>query len=697
MKKVSVLMLAIFSLTSATLFAQTNNKGWCLAHEEHLRLMATDPQYVKNQQALESYTRTFEANYKQQKNSQNPMASAVKIIPVVFHVIHAGGSENISDAQIKDQIRILNLDFRRLNTDTGNTPAPFQSLAADCQIEFRLAQLDPNGNCTSGIERINSALTFNARNNVKPLSVWPPNQYLNIWVVASIDPQGISGTVLGYAQFPGAQADPSTDGVVLRSNYTGSIGTAAVGGDKGRAATHEVGHWFNLIHIWGDDICGDDQVTDTPTQNIHQSVCPTFPSVDAACGNAPNGGMFSDYMDYTNGNCMNMFSIGQSARMNATLTSPISGRNNLWTASNLAATGVNNTPQLCTADFSVDQKVVCLGTAVTFTDLSWNAAPTSWQWDFDNDGTTDDITQNPAYTYTAAGTYSVKLTVSDGVSTKSATKTSYISVLANTASLSPSYYADFENASFPYNDCYVSSGTGAQWTRTTSASYSGAASLKLSSFSSTSECDVDAFITPAINMSALTSPYMSFKLSYAQRSSTDNNQLEVLTSTNCGVTWNQRYSMSGALLSTAGIKSTPFTPSSLSQWRQETVSFTKGSSIRFKFQFTSGGTGNNVYIDDINIGNTGIAEEFANGFDLTVFPNPFNDNATISFNILEKYNISVGVYDIVGREVMPVSAKAELHAGTYSLPLNRNALSPGVYFVKLNADGYSVIKKVIVQ
>ena len=139
------------------------------------------------------------------------------------------------------------------------------------------------------------------------------------------------------------------------------------------------------------------------------------------------------------------------------------------------------------------------------------------------------------------------------------------------------------------------------------------------------------------------------------------------------------------------------------QWRQETVSIASAagnSDFRFKFEFDGdGGTGNNLYIDDINItiSNVGVEEEFINGFDLNVFPNPFSDNTTISFNLDKKQNVSIGVYDVIGKEIISLSNATELNAGSYSFPLNKNTLKQGIYFVKLNVDGYSVMKKVIVQ
>jgi hypothetical protein len=154
--------------------------------------------------------------------------NAVRIIPVVFHVIHEYGVENISKAQIQDEINILNEDYRKKNADTVNTRAPFKPYASDCQYEFRLAQIDPNGNCTEGIDRIYSPLTNDATDAVKAVSWWPNTKYLNIWVVKSIDNTGGTGYILGYAQFPGVGA-ASTDGIIVRHDCIGKIGTSPSG------------------------------------------------------------------------------------------------------------------------------------------------------------------------------------------------------------------------------------------------------------------------------------------------------------------------------------------------------------------------------------------------------------------------------------------------------------------------------------
>jgi len=239
-------LLLVVCLLVVAIFAQAQEK--CLTEINFRKYAAENPTLLQNREQLERFTEQYlkdNAN-KVKKRSSSTVASY--IIPVVVHVIHYGGTENISKEQIEDQIRILDEDFRRLNADTINTPTDFLPLAADADIEFRLAQLDPQGNCTDGIVRVYSNLTFNARDNVKALSYWPSNKYLNVWVVASIaNSSGSPGDVIGFAQFPGGAA--ATDGVVIKHDFMGSIGTAASSGGAGRTTTHEVGHWLNLRHI----------------------------------------------------------------------------------------------------------------------------------------------------------------------------------------------------------------------------------------------------------------------------------------------------------------------------------------------------------------------------------------------------------------------------------------------------------------
>ncbi len=280
----------------------------------HERLLRTNPEYARAR--TESENRFFEYRI----GRRAPARAGVTVIPVVVHVVWNAGhpEQNISDAQIQSQIDVLNKDFRKLNPDVASTPAPFLPLTADARIEFVLADKDPAGNPASGITRTMTATaSFADDDSVKSAATggadaWPADKYLNIWVCL------LSGGLLGYAQFPGGPA--ATDGVVILHSAFGTTGTAAAPFDKGRTTTHEIGHWVNLRHIWGDDgtgCSGSDFVDDTPNQGGPNYGTPAFPHV--TCSNGPNGDMFMNYMDYVDDVAMFMFSAGQVVRMQATL------------------------------------------------------------------------------------------------------------------------------------------------------------------------------------------------------------------------------------------------------------------------------------------------------------------------------------------------------------------------------------------
>ncbi len=241
-------------------------------------------------------------------------------IPVVVHVVWNTNDQNISDTQIQSQIDVLNADFNRTNIDAINTPNIWQNIAADCEIEFCLANIDPNGNPTTGITRTqtNTSQFQISGPSVEDASTggkepWNINQYLNIWVC------NLGGGVLGYASQP-SEFLSSNDGVVINYTNFGNSGNSNAPYHKGRTATHEVGHWLNLDHIWGNNNCGNDYITDTPKQEKDNNGCPGFPHNINSC-NTPNinGDMFMNYMDYTNDQCMNLFTKGQKTRMLAAI------------------------------------------------------------------------------------------------------------------------------------------------------------------------------------------------------------------------------------------------------------------------------------------------------------------------------------------------------------------------------------------
>ncbi len=239
-------------------------------------------------------------------------------IPVVVHVVYKTAAQNISDAQIASEITVLNEDYSFNNPDRGWSPSVFWPILGVPQIQFCMAERDPNGNWTAGITRTQTNVdAFTNDDKVKfdslgGINAWPADKYLNIWVC------NLGNGYLGYSSFPGFPAN--IDGVVIKYTCFGrGVGALDPTYNKGRSCTHEIGHWMNLIHIWGDSNCGNDYVSDTPIQLQANYGCPTFPHVTNCSGNAPNGDLFMDFMDYTDDRCMNMFSAGQVDRMNASL------------------------------------------------------------------------------------------------------------------------------------------------------------------------------------------------------------------------------------------------------------------------------------------------------------------------------------------------------------------------------------------
>jgi hypothetical protein len=322
----------------------------CSAMEVLEQQLAASPERAKALKAVEHHTSHFIASQQQALSS-----STLITIPVVVHVVYNSSSQNISDAQIRSQIQVLTEDFRRKNADADSR----WSQAADMLIAFRLATVDPSGNATKGITRTytphssfstNDAIKFSSQGGK---DAWPADSYLNIWVGK------LEGNVLGYAQFPGGPA--ATDGVVLGYTFFGTSGTAAAPFHLGRSATHEVGHWLNLRHIWGDGDCSaDDHVEDTPPAASPSYGC----ALDKASCDGPD--MVQNYMDYSDDACMNLFTAGQKARMRA-LFAPGGARASLLASAGLGSTSSQPAPS-------------CTENALTLTlKLDNYPSETSWQ------------------------------------------------------------------------------------------------------------------------------------------------------------------------------------------------------------------------------------------------------------------------------------------------------------------------------
>ncbi len=700
-KGIQLSLLVITLLLSGIAKAQHKH---CYTDEATHEVMVNNPEALLRQNQLEEFTQAYsKAN---NANGQNKVQGVVYVIPIVFHVLHTWGPENISDEQIYDAVRILNRDFRKQNADTIDVVPSFQGIVADCEIEFRLAQIDPNGNCTNGIVRYydprtvwdRSAANNNGWDNYT--HTWDPTNYLNVYIVKSID-----GTAAAYTYKPGTwPTGSSRDAIVCLHDYLGSIGSSSP--NNSRTLTHEVGHWFNLSHTWGNNnsagvACGDDNVFDTPETKGSNLVC----NLSLSDCNPPIIENVQNYMDYSY--CNNMYTEGQKTRMRSALMSSISGRNNLWSATNLTATGTGSTSApACLPQPYVNSalRTVCEGGIIAFNHISMNLdtnpAPT-FLWNFPGGTPSSSTLENPSITYNTAGHYDVSLTITNSAGSNTVTYTNMVSVYSTQASVFTPYTESFEAITFPGTDFDIDNmNQGNTWTQTTNAAATGTKSVYINNWNGNFGTDV--FVTPSYSFSIVSSVGMTFKVAFARRSANSDDKLQVYGSTNCGQTWVQRYVKQGAALATTTTINnfSAYIPTA-AQWRTESVtigSYANQPNVRFKFVYTystNGNYGNNIYVDDINFtGTVGIDENFANQIGLSVFPNPSQGNAELTFDMLKQGNVEINVLDVVGRNCAKIMA-GNLQAGSHSYKIGEE-LNAGIYFVELVSDGKKATQKLII-
>lgn len=618
----------------------------------------------------------------------------VYIIPVVFHIIHNYGTENISDAQVYDAISIMNRDFRKQNADTASVVPTFQPIIADAEIEFRLAQKDPNGNCTTGIDRIASEKTY-IGDDLSKLNPWPRSKYLNIWVV-----RNISNGAAGYTYLPGVAPTANVDGIIVLDTYVGSIGTSSV--VTSRTLTHETGHFLNLLHTWGSTnqpgvSCGDDFVNDTPITKGWTTCNLTNNKICTA--NVEEN--VQNYMEYSY--CSRMFTIDQKTRMRNALNSAVGQRNNLPTAANLTATGTDGSPAvLCKpiSDFNADYRMVCPNAQITLTAFNSGGKTATWSWSCPGATFVSPYTAADSVTvvqYASPGTYSVSLTVTNNAGTGSLTKTSYIYVNSTTAQFNTPFSESFETISVP-NSNWIVFGSSPVWTVTNLAGYTGVKSVRIVNFGQFGG-ETDELCSPSYNLTTVNNPKLYFRTASAQKTSTDNDMLRVFISQDCGRTWTLKLTKAGAGLKTVSPQTTNWAPSNASQWRLDSINlspYANNTNFRIKFQFISGG-GNNIYIDDINVQNPlGIGEMNSSNFAFNVYPNPVSEVSTVYFQLNQKENVQVKVFDLLGKETMTI-VNSELAAGEHELSLNRKNLIPGIYLVRLSTPSGMSTRKILVQ
>jgi len=723
MKKLFTTALIFTTVFSAS-FAQQNKCGSDIVLKQQ---MAKNPEIAAQHEE-------FERNFSEWKaNKPIGFREGEKyIIPTVFHIIHEGGSENISKAQIEDQIDILNDCFRAENNQS-NLPAPFLAVAGGMDVEFRLAKLDPMGNCTEGITRTFSNKTNAAsnENGIKDLIDWNCYSYFNVWVVKSIGIASDFGTILGYAQFP-ASGLCGTDGVVILHNITGSIGTA--NGAEGRTLVHEAGHWLSLIHTWGDDDCGSDQVNDTPSQfGPNFGICyddfPYFPA-DTCDNTNPYGEMMVNYMDYSNDECQLMFTQGQCERMEYVLggTSGTNGvRSYLWSQDNQWLTGTHDdyTDVACIpiADFIANKTFACTGVTINFDDNSYNGVVTgssvTRQWVFTGGSPDQSTIASPNVTYANPGVYEVILTITNAAGTDSETKTSYIYISSDAAqnTATYTYFEDFESQSNFDNNWVVINpdNTDYKWEIAGNIyTPSGGGVLRVNNFNNTTT-EYEEIVSASYNLSNLQAPLI-VKYQYSGATTTylgdhtipfeftvDGDAFKVYYSTNCGQSWTQipQLALSSDNLINAGLYSDFYSPNAQSIWNEKQANVPAGAAnsdnVKFKFSYEVGsGYGNNFYVDAFTIQNTTGVEELNSMLGVQVYPNPSSGLTRISLNTPESGKLSLNLVDMLGRTVAGVY-NGSVNAGDQVYNVDVANIDAGIYLLQINYNEKTSALKLIVQ
>ena len=704
----TLLLSQVFFLTAQVKpFDPTNARDgetveYCLTHKKMAALMQI-PEYVKSLQldALEVI---------EPPKGSTEKATVYKI-PVVFHVLHNNGVENISDEQIFDALTILNRDYRLLNADANNVQSEFAGMPADIEVEFLLATKAPNGACFKGITRTKNAISYDGSDGGNQVDAivagndvfqgsWAGNKYLNIFICGDI------GSAAGYTTKPSAwSANQMTNGIWVKHNYVGSIGTGYTG--TSRVLTHEVGHWLNLDHTWGGNnnpgnttSCStDDNVQDTPNC-IGVTAC-VLNSNTCSTDNAYWGGVnmkdnVENYMDYSY--CVKMFTQGQKTRMRTALQSNTTGRANVISSTNLTAVGAGITPYLCKADFTTDRTTICVGDAISFEDDSYNAA-TGWNWSFNGGQPATSAAQNVTVTYNQPGLYSVSLTATDGATNDSEVKTNYIRVLPTSSTIP--YWEGFEGYSSLNNLVnweILNQENNNAFTIENTTGYSGSQCAKLVNFGQ-APSNVDELISSPMDLSVIPQTgavTLSFRYSYRKKTSVDYEYLKVFITSDCGDTWVQRKTLGGNQLSSLATTSS-WKPTSQADW--VTVHVTNVTSnyfsqnFKFKFRFEGEG-GNNFYLDDINLYAGSSSNEVVLGLnqfnesinDISLYPNPTDGELNVSFSASKNKDMQFQVLDITGKIIQNNVVNAV--QGSNLVLLDTQIFAAGSYFLKIMSDDH---------
>lgn len=686
MRKLKITLMCLLSLAAQSLIAQNKNCGLNQAEKD---LYEKFPEVKAKAEQIEQL---FKNNMIKTGKTRGTI-----VIPVVFHIVHNFGPENITDAQVYDAIKRINDDYNKLNADVVNTWPPFDTIIANCGFQFKLATIDPDGNCTNGIDRIVSYKTYKGNDQSK-LNLWNPFKYLNIWVVNSI---GKNGTA-AYAYKP-ATADgiPFYDGIISLYDYVGGISPSQT--SHMHTLSHEIGHYLNLDHTWGATnepgvSCGDDGVNDTPETKGHD----TCPLVDSTCHNGPEN--IQNFMEYSY--CSTMFTRDQKTRMENTLNSNVAKRKNLFTDENKELTGVLLPRPDCKphSEFKIAKFFGCTGVDLSLTAAAWGDSNYSYTW-FSPDGSFSSTTgANTNVSFTTPGWKSVGLVATSNTGTDTMYKENVIYINDNAVMMSTDLNS-FENPSL--NDQWHSFNyfnNSFSWKFCNFAGFWGGNCLMydafdkrtgIESYYNSAQNDWDDIVTPAVDLASLgTKVYMNFEYSSTSGDlQLDNDSMQIYFSKDCGASWSPAKSgwFKSTELHIGYYGANEFVPTQASQWKHASISLPAAAitnQTMFRFQYRPDDLSNNLYIDNLEFKNgpTSVSTMPENFTGLMVFPNPSTGKFEIQGMLGNSTEgATIEVYNLTGQKVFSAPANLESGRLNQQIDLSR-AVKSGSYMLKVRSS-----------
>ena len=659
-----------------------------------------------------------ERNFIIENQSTLKTAATVYTVPVVFHILHLNGPENVSDATVMSAVDQINKDYRKQGSDISSISPLYSSLYVDAEIQFALAKKDPTGKCTNGIIHHYDANTNwnqdspNYSYSGSGTNRWPSNKYLNVYVVSCISSPSqnlvcptASGTsfVGGYTWLPGTWGtNASQDAIVYRADQL--VGLNA------RALSHEIGHWLDLSHTFGNTnnpgvSCGDDNVSDTPPTKGNFSTCPSSGGSNT-CDISTNQNV-QNFMDYSS--CPKMFTQGQITDMRTALASSVSGRNTLVSTSNLIAVGLSG-PLTCTpvADFNANKLVICKGQTVIYTDNSQTGGSGSINWNFQGGTPATSTATSVTVTYPSAGIYSVSLTATNGTGSNTLNKISYINAIDGYSGYSAPIAHSFEDGNFP-NASNVINGNGGTLTWAINNSVganSTSKSIYLNNISANTAGQLDIFETPIYNLAATTNISLSYWYAYAKKATTQADTFKLQYSLDCGGSWTNLIGftpINTMATNSGGTTSSAFIPTA-AQWKQTNIpssllnAINNKPSVKFRFYYRAGAGGaNNIYFDEINLSGTVGLSELENEIGLVIYPNPTNGSSLVKLQTNINQVVSLVMTDMLGR-VVEQAYHIEHTGNEINYTINKNALlATGVYLINIDVNNQRITKKLIIE